>query len=70
MALDGNAMGDAVVTALQGLNPDIVPADLKPFWEAICTAIVNHIKSDGVVNPGSFNVSSAPGPVSGAGTIS
>lgn len=59
--MNGNTLGNAVITALQGVNPDITPAlaaTMLPYWEAIATAIVSHIQSNAVVNPGTLGVDS------------
>jgi hypothetical protein len=80
MALSGPALGDAIVSAIQGVS-EPNPADggttfLKAYWEAIGTAIVNYIKSNAVVNPGSLaiipaDITAPPagGPCSGSGTV-
>lgn len=78
MAMNGTTMGDAVVTAIQGVNPKITQKDIvimKPFWEAICAAIVAHIQTNGSISvttsPGTMNVggTAVTGSGSGSGTI-
>ena len=70
MAMNGTTMGDAVVQAIKGVNPKITQNDINtmnPYWEAICTAIVNHIKANGAIGPGSFTAGATA--VTGATTI-
>ena len=69
MALNPDLMADEVVTNLKVLNPAIVEAELKPFWVAICTGIIDHIKSDGVVLPGALKDSTGA-TITGTGEIS
>lgn len=71
--LNGNTMGDAVWTAVKattGFTPT-TPDDAKgkQVWEAICTAIVNHIVTNGEILPGSFATGPTGGPVTGEGMI-
>lgn len=52
MAMNGNTMGDEVVAAIKALSGSpALPQDpqIKVLWEAICTAIVTHIKNNAVV---------------------
>ena len=57
MAMNGAQMGDDIVAAIQALNPNwnqlsgAQQAQLKAYWEAIATAIVNHIKDKADVLP-------------------
>jgi len=51
MAMNGNNMADevrAAIAAVMAGNPD--PNDVhEDVWDAICNAIVNHIKTNAVV---------------------
>lgn len=75
-------MGDAVATAIEGIDgsfTDAQKAQLKVAWEAICSAIVTYIQGQAVVNPGSLAINPAliiappgvsGGPCSGSGSVS
>lgn len=70
MALNGNALGDAVVTALEGVDgsmTDDQKAQLTTAWHAIGTAIVTYITANAQV-ASSVTVSSVTGVTSGPGT--
>jgi hypothetical protein len=59
MSLDGNVLGDAIITALQELgisvNPDYVIVEGPPqrtvrdMWRSVGTSIANHIKANGEI---------------------
>lgn len=72
MALDGNAMGVAVAAAVLASAPSddapVTTNQLEAVWIAACTEIVNHIKANGVVLPGSFQDAESR-PITGTGTI-
>lgn len=69
MALNASDCADDVVTAIQGLNPDADAAELKPYWEAICGAIIGHFQANGEILPTSM-LDSLGGAVTGTGEIS
>lgn len=72
MPLSGSALGDMIVSAIEGVS--VSPADggdafLKAYWEAIGGAIVSHITANALVLPTAL-ISGAPGsPVTGTGTV-
>lgn len=72
MALDGSTMGNAVADFVlaQAGDPlsDAEKASVRANWVGICTAIVNHITSNGAVNPGTF-MDAESRAISGQGTI-
>jgi hypothetical protein len=54
MALNGNTMGEEVVTALEGVDGSMTSdqiTQLMTAWKAICGAIVSHIQANAVVLP-------------------
>lgn len=70
MALNGNALGDAVVTALEGVDPSMTDdqkAQLTSAWHAIGTAIVAYVTANAQVSS-SVTVSSVSGVTTGPGT--
>jgi nicotinamide mononucleotide (NMN) deamidase PncC len=75
MAMDGNAMGDAVAAALVSVisaqgqgSPDI--NQMKKIWEAVCTEIVGHIRQNAEVPAGiSTTGPEGPGSTTGTGTV-
>ncbi len=72
MALDGKLLGDAIVAAIELVDPT-PPFDggtefLKQYWEAVGTAIVAYFVANTAVHPGSFT--NGGGSVTGTGTIS
>ncbi len=54
MAMDKSAMADLIITNLKALNSELSETFTKPFWEAICQGIIDHMKSDTDVLPGTF----------------
>lgn len=67
----GPAWGDAVVTALQGVDPTMTPdqiAQLKTSWEAICTVMANWIVANASVVVTSVSGVQMGGGTSGPGT--
>ena len=66
MAMDGTAMGDAVAEALAAIIPKSDITVLKPIWEAVCQAIVAHIKANAEV-PAGIGVSTTGGPTAQTG---
>lgn len=73
MSLNGPALGDAVVSAIQGVQASPPSPDdggaafLKAYWEAVGTAIVNYITTNAVVLPNTMN-NPAGQPVATSGT--
>lgn len=66
MAMNGNDMGDAVVTAIEGVDPSMTPdqiAQLRASWRAICSAIVTYMTANAAV------VTSTPGAQAGGSTL-
>ena len=52
MPMNGDVLGEAIVTALQGIDPEMTPAQIEQLqnaWEAIATQIVTHIQTFGLV---------------------
>jgi hypothetical protein len=72
MALNGTQMGNEVadvVLAMGGSPLNATEQDtVRAFWQAICTAIVDHITSNGHALPGTF-IDSLGGAVTGQGDI-
>jgi len=73
MAMNGNQMGSEVAAAvlaqvygdrLNSAEQDMV----EHMWQVICTAIVNHITTNGHALPGTF-LDSQSGPLSGKGDL-
>jgi len=53
LAGSGTVLGDAIVTALQGVDPSMSEsaiAQLKTSWEAVGQAIVEHIVANALVS--------------------
>lgn len=70
MALNATALGQAMIDAIKALNPDTaaVESQIKPFTDAMATAIVDHIKNNAVVLP--TNLTDSQGsPVTGTGEV-
>jgi hypothetical protein len=72
MALNGNQMGSEVAAYILGqagapLNAS-EQAIVVSFWQGICTAIVNHITTNGHAIPGTF-LDSMGSPISGKGDL-
>ena len=73
MAMSGTQMGSEVAAAVLAqvygsqLNPS-EQALVEQFWQVICTAIVNHITTNGHAVPGTF-VDSMSGAISGQGDL-
>ncbi len=69
MALDGDRLGSAIATAIIASRPDadvkMTDGDLETMWKLIGKEIVDEIKNNSVVAPGSFTNSA--GPVTGVG---
>jgi len=61
MAMNGNAMGQEVATAIMasGATPE-AKAAVTEMWQKICTAIVGHITTNAVV-PAGITVSTSGG---------
>jgi hypothetical protein len=72
MALNGTQMGNEVADVilsmagapLNGTEQNTVRA----FWQAICTAIVNHITTNGHALPGTF-LDGESRPITGQGNL-
>jgi hypothetical protein len=69
MAMNGNTMGDEVVAAIKSVTGAAThpqDAQVTLIWEAICTAIVKHIKDNAVVTQpnDSNNDTEMPGSIS------
>jgi hypothetical protein len=75
MAMNGNAMGTAVVSAIQGIDSSLTApqlAQLTTAWQAICGAIVTYIEANAVVPPGiavQVNTSTGTGATTGPGSV-
>lgn len=53
MAMNGNNMGSEIAQALESLGVlagDETAADITPIWQAVATAIVSHIQTNGVIS--------------------
>ncbi len=48
--LDKSLCADLVVAKIKAQNPDTDVTRLKPFWEAICDGLIEHIQTSAVVN--------------------
>ena len=72
MAMSGTGMGnevaDAVLAAAGAPLNAAEQALVRQFWQTICTAIVNHITTNGHAVPGTF-VDSLSGPINGQGDL-
>ncbi len=73
MALNGNQMGSEVAAALAATAPGgqldgSEQAVMTQQWQVICTAIVNHIKTNGHAVPGTF-LDSQGGGLTGKGDL-
>jgi len=67
-ATNESICADLVVAEIKVLNPPADAATLKPYWEAICKGILNHLKADAVILPTTF-LDSLGQPVTGTGTL-
>lgn len=73
MALNASRLANAIVATFQSVNPGMTTDQINQIqtsWNAIAADIVNEITGHAEVNPGSFAVSTAPGAVTGTGTVS
>jgi len=73
MAMNGDQMGTAVADAIMATSPggQLDSAEVSVLtqqWQVICTAIVDHIVSNGAATPGAF-LDSLGGALSGKGGI-
>lgn len=70
MALSGSVLGAAVAAAINSLSEGD-KEDVGVIWETVCTEIINHIVSQGIVTTTVTTVvagTSPSGPVTGTGT--
>lgn len=66
MAMDGNAMGDAIKAQLDGLAADPTK---QAFWRAVGRAVVDYIKANAAVSSTvAIPAGAVQGVTSGAGT--
>lgn len=65
MALDANVLTAQIVTGIQAATGNQLPQISVTVWKAVAEAIVDHIKSAGVVT---VTVASVTGVTAGAGT--
>jgi len=49
-ALNKSTCADLIVAKIKIQNPQTDEVQLKPFWEAICDGLIQHIQTDAVVN--------------------
>lgn len=63
MAMNGNALGDAIKAALDALGPDPTK---QAFWRAVGQSIVDHVKNNAVVTS-TVAVTSVTGVTPGTG---
>ena len=72
MAMSGTGMGNEVADAVLAAGGAELNASeqalVRQFWQTICTAIVNHITTNGHAVPGTF-VDSLSAPISGQGDL-
>lgn len=72
MALNGTQMGNEVADVVLAMAGSPLSSaeqqTVRQFWQAICTAIVDHITTNGHALPGSF-LDSQGGALSGKGDI-
>ena len=72
MALNGTQMGNEVADAILSMAGSPLnsteQASVRAFWQAICTAIVDHITANGHALPGDF-LDSLGGALTGTGDI-
>ena len=65
MAMIGNTLGSEIKTAIDGLSSSD-KLDMEKIWQAVVTAIITHIQTNGVVS----TVTTCPaGAGTGIGTI-
>jgi hypothetical protein len=73
MAMNGNALGDAIrvaVDAAVAANPAANPTQRQAIWRAIGTAIVAHIQTNAVVVGTTTAVQPGAGTAPTTGTVS
>ncbi len=71
MAMDGNIMGQEIMTEIENLS-DEDKSNGTAVWKAVCRAIVSHIQTNGIVNPGiacSVDPGTHLGKTTGTGSI-
>jgi hypothetical protein len=72
MALNGTQMGNEVANVILSMAGSPLNSseqnNVRAFWQAICTAIVNHITANGHALPGTFK-DSLGGSVTGEGDL-
>jgi len=62
MAMNPNALADAIFNAMQSVYwpdaplPPEAEADLKKYYSVLAAAVIDYIKENVEVSPGSFNV--------------
>lgn len=49
-ALNKTTCASLITAKIKIQNPDTNEAQIKPFWEAICEGLIEHIQTDAVVN--------------------
>ncbi len=67
-ATSDSVCADLVTTEIKAINPDANKALLTPYWTAICKGILDHLKADADVTPGTF-IDGQSSPVTGLGKI-
>jgi hydroxyethylthiazole kinase-like sugar kinase family protein len=72
MALNGTQMGNAVADVVLAMGGSPLSSaeqqTVRDFWQAICTAMVDHITTNGHALPGTF-LDSLGSPITGQGDI-
>lgn len=69
MALTKASLSNKLKTELQAVFDIVDATRLQKFCDAAASAIVDEFQSNAKVEPGTFAVSTAPGPVTGEGII-
>lgn len=71
MAITSASLAAKLETEIKGVfgNPED-PARLTSFCQAVAKAVVDEIKTNAEVNPGTLTAPQNAGPVTGKGTIS